>query len=132
MRERASTPQRIPAGYMLLTLANARQLLCHAFAVLGPRSLVPAGSQRAGVGLAALRVARLAAVAWPGWSEFGGWCRLTHAVAPLVAGLGLARFDIPVEGFATRLVLRLGAVHGIRARAFSCGVPGWYCGNGAG
>jgi hypothetical protein len=66
------SPQREPNGYLRLTFSRSRQLLSHAFPVLGPRGLVLAGFQGAGMSLAALLVARLAAVAWLGRSKLGG------------------------------------------------------------
>ena len=67
-------PQRESTGYLRLAFSWPRQLLSHAFAVLGPRGLVLAGFQRFGMGLAGLLVERFTAVAWLGWSEFGSWC----------------------------------------------------------
>ena len=125
------SPRRESTGCLRLAFSSPRQLLRHAFAVLGPRGLVLAGFQGAGMGLAELLVARLAAVAWLGRSKLGGWRRLMHALAPFIVRLGLARFDIPVERFATRLVLPLGAVHGIRGRVFSCGFSSGHCGGGS-
>src|SRR5665647_989982 len=110
-------PGRKPIGSRSLALFACRrgQLPGHAFAVLSSRLLVLARFQCRVVSFAALLVARLFAVAWFGRRDLDRRRRPMHALAPVVADFVLAGHDILVERFATRLVLRLGAVHGWRA-----------------